>query len=74
MDVFNLLIWGGALLTLIGLAGIIWCIVLVARARRAGLEAEAFHERMKSVVALNMGALFLSMLGLIAVVMGLMLR
>lgn len=74
MSVFDWLIWGGAALTLAGLGGIIWCILTVTRTRRAGLEGEAFAARMRSVVAVNMGALFLSMLGLILIVAGLMLR
>ncbi|MDO5658904.1 MAG: hypothetical protein Q4G36_11360 [Paracoccus sp. (in: a-proteobacteria)] len=74
MTVFDWLIWGGAALTLAGLIGIVWCIIAVTRAKRAGLEGEAFQARMRGVVAVNMGALFLSMLGLMGVVAGLMLR
>ena len=74
MTVFDGLIWGGAVLTLAGVAALIWCILTVARARRAGLDDAALHERMRRVVAVNMGALAASMLGLMAVVLGIMLR
>ena len=73
MDIFQMLIWGGALLTLIGLAALIWCIATVMRARRAGLDDETLKQKMRSVLAVNMGALAASMLGLMIVVTGIML-
>lgn len=77
MTAFDLLIWGGALLTALGLCAILWCILRVFRARRdrasgkldeAGLRAE-----MQRIVAINMAALASSMLGLMAVVVGVLL-
>ena len=38
MNIFDGLIWGGATLSLVGLAGLVWCIVKVWSARRAQLE------------------------------------
>ncbi|WP_134726117.1 hypothetical protein [Paracoccus luteus] len=73
MTVFDLVIWGGAALTAAGLAGIVWCIVAVARAKRARLDDAAMRARMGRVVAVNMAALAASMLGLMAVVLGIML-
>lgn len=73
MTVFDGLIWGGAVLTLAGVAALIWCILTVARARRAGLDDAALRERMRRVVAVNMGALALSMIGLMAVIVGILL-
>ncbi len=63
----------GATVTLLGLAGLIWCILRVARARKAGLEDEALRGVMQKTVALNLGALFLSVIGLMMVVVGLLL-
>ena len=63
----------GATVTLLGLAGLIWCILRVARARKAGLEDEALRGVMRKTVALNLGALFLSVIGLMMVVVGLLL-
>lgn len=74
MTIFEILIWGGAGLTLLGLAALIWCIITVSRARRAGLDDEALRAKMRGVLAVNMGALAASMLGLMAVVMGIMLN
>jgi len=50
-----------------------WCIVIVARAKRAGLDEAAMRERIQGVVAINMGALCLSVLGLIMVIVGILL-
>ncbi|WP_234855325.1 hypothetical protein [Paracoccus everestensis] len=73
MTVFDGLIWGGAVLTLGGVAALIWCILAVARARRAGLDDSALRDRMRPVLAVNMGALALSMIGLLLVITGIVL-
>ena len=67
------LIWIGALVTLLGLAGLIWCILKVQKARRQGLDDAALKAALQSVVALNLGALFLSAIGLMMVVVGILL-
>ena len=77
MTAFDLLIWGGALLTALGLCAILWCIVRVLGARRARAEGRldeaGLRARMQRVVVINMAALASSMLGLMAVVVGVML-
>ena len=67
------LIWIGALVTLVGLAGLIWCILKVQRARKQGLDDAALKAELQKVVALNLGALFLSAIGLMIVVVGILL-
>ena len=67
------LIWIGAALTLVGLIGLIWCIVIAVRARREGLDEDAMRERLQRVVALNLGALAVSAIGLMTVVLGVFL-
>jgi len=69
----GVLIWAGALVALIGLAGLIRCIVLAAQAKRAGLDDNAMRQRLQKLVALNLGALFLSAIGLMMVVIGVIL-
>ncbi|MGB5869384.1 MAG: hypothetical protein WBH04_04250 [Albidovulum sp.] len=64
------LVWIGALVTLGGLLGLIGCIISVARARKAGLSEEALKTRLQRVVAWNLGAMFLSVIGLMIVVIG----
>lgn len=67
------LIWGGATVSLLGLAGLFWCILIVVRARRAGLDDAEMRKRLAKVMPLNMAALLLSALGLIMVVVGILL-
>ena len=67
------LIWGGAALTLVGLAGLGYCILRVGRARRAGLDDAALRAELQRVVTLNLAAVGVSALGLAAVVAGIIL-
>jgi hypothetical protein len=69
----EILIALGAGVTLVGLVGLIWCILRVTKAKRAGLDDEALRVVMQKTVALNLGALFLSVIGLMMVVVGLLL-
>lgn len=67
------LIWSGAGMSILGIAGIGWCVVLVTRARGAGLPDAELRARLRRVVALNLGALVLSAIGLMMVVVGILL-
>lgn len=67
------LVWIGAALAVMGLAGLIWCIVVAARAKREGLEGAAMEARLRKLVAMNLGALAVSGLGLMLVVLGVFL-
>ncbi len=69
----EILIWLGAGISLVGLAGLVWCIVQVWKARRAGLSDEELRAAVQKVVPLNSGALFLSVIGLMLVVLGIAL-
>lgn len=70
MNIFDLLIWTGVFLSLAGLAGLIWCIVFVARARRQAHTDDELKEKLQKALPLNLGALFLSVIGLMLVVLG----
>lgn len=67
------MVWGGAGLSLLGLLGLGWCIIKVSRAKRAQLDDEAMRIVLRKVVPLNMGALFLSVIGLMMVILGISL-
>lgn len=67
------MIWVGAVLSLSGVGGLLWCIVLALKARRAGLSDDAMRARLQHIVTLNMAALGVSALGLMAVVAGILL-
>ncbi len=70
----EILVWIGAAVTLAGFFGIIWSIVAVTRARKAGLDDAALRARLNAILPLNVGALFLSFLGLMLVMVGVILR
>ena len=67
------LIWLGALISVLGLLGLLFCIARVWGERRKGLDDEALREVVRKVVPLNMGALLFSVLGLMMVIMGIFL-
>ncbi|MCK4712174.1 MAG: hypothetical protein KAT26_04775 [Marinosulfonomonas sp.] len=67
------LIWAGAAVSLIGLVGILYCIVIAVKAKRANLPDEEMRARLQRLVVLNMAALLLSMVGLMMVVAGILL-
>lgn len=69
----QILIWIGAVVTLVGLAVILWSILEIVNAKRAGLDDETLRARLQRAVTVNLGAFFLSALGLIMVVAGIML-
>lgn len=73
MDVFDLLILCGAAVTVLGFVGLVWCILRVWRARRSGMADEDLRRVVQGVVPLNFGALAVSVLGLMMVVIGISL-
>ncbi|MBI1217348.1 MAG: hypothetical protein GC186_02270 [Rhodobacteraceae bacterium] len=68
------LIWGGAVLALAGVAGLLASAIGALRLRRAGLDDAALQARLKRLVFFNLGALGAGMVGLMAVVVGVLLR
>ncbi|WP_430464002.1 hypothetical protein [Tabrizicola sp.] len=68
----ELMIWIGAGLTGLGLAGLIYCIWLAARAKRANLPEAEMRAELQRAVVWNMGALAVSGVGLMFVVFGVM--
>nr|WP_189632692.1 hypothetical protein [Gemmobacter lanyuensis] len=67
------LIGVGAVVSLAGIAGLIWCILLALKARSTSTNDEEMRLRLQRVVLLNMGALGISALGLMIVVSGILL-
>ncbi|MEX0338551.1 MAG: hypothetical protein AB3N11_05870 [Arenibacterium sp.] len=70
---FEIIVWVGATLSVLGLIGLIWSIIKVARARRANLPDEELRAAVAAVLPLNLGALFLSVIGLMLVIVGVFL-
>lgn len=69
----EILIWVGAALATLGLIGILWCVMVVLNAKRAGLDDDAMKAKLQKIIAWNMGAFLLSALGLMIVVVGIFL-
>jgi hypothetical protein len=69
----DVLIWAGATLSFLGLVGLVYCIVRVAKARKAKLDDEALRGEVQKVMPVNMGSLFVSVLGLMMVILGIFL-
>ena len=68
-----MLIWFGAALSVLGMIGIVASIVMVARAKKAKLDDAEMRARISKILPVNMGALFVSMIGLMMVIVGIVL-
>ena len=66
------LIWGGAVVVMLGVTGLIYCAQQSLKAKR--LDEEAARAVMQKVVVWNLASVAVAVLGLMAVVMGLVLR
>ena len=69
----DLLIWIGSILSILGLIGLVWCIKTVLKAKKLAKSDEELRLSLQKVVPLNMAALFLSAIGLMLVILGIML-
>ena len=63
----------GALITLIGLSALGYCIFCGVRARKAGLQGDALIAVLRRLVPINLAALCLSAMGLSLVTIGILL-
>jgi len=67
------LVWLGAAVSVLGLLGILGCILSVVRARRAGMNDADLRARLRRIVVWNMAALLTSATGLGLVAVGVIL-
>ena len=70
----DFLIWGGAIVSFIGLIGLIWCIIKARHAKNAANSDEELNAAIRKLIPWNMGALFLSTIGLMIVIVGIFLQ
>lgn len=68
------MVWLGAAVTLAGVGGLVACMVHVWRLRRAGLPDADLRAALGRAVTWNMVALFVAVLGLMAVILGVSFR
>ena len=69
----EILIWIGSILSILGLIGLLWCIKTVIKAKKLANSDEELRTSLQKVIPLNMAALFLSAIGLMLVILGIML-
>lgn len=67
---YEAMIWAGTVLTLVGVAALGWCVLRAAGIRRAGLGDADLRRALMALLPVNLGALFVSALGLMLVVIG----
>lgn len=64
------LVWVGTAISLVGLAGLILSIIKVAGLKKKDLPDEELRAAVQKVMPLNLGSLFLSVIGLMTVMVG----
>ena len=69
----ELLILIGSILSILGLFGLFWCIKTVVKAKKIATSDEELRSSLQKVVPRNMASLFLSAMGLMLVILGIML-
>ena len=67
------MILSGAIVTIIGLSGLIYCILKAFRAKKSDLKGEELSKQLKKLVLVNLISLFLSAIGLGLVIVGILL-
>jgi len=70
----DFLIWGGAVVSFSGLVGLVWCIIKARQAKNAAGSDEELNAAIRKLIPWNMGALFLSTIGLMVVIIGIFLQ
>ncbi len=69
----DFLILLGTIVTLMGLCILIWCILRVNKARQNITDDTEMRDKLKNMAAVNTLALFLSFIGLMIVILGIIL-
>ncbi len=67
------LVWIGAVISVIGLIGLVYSVVIVTRAKRNAQSDDELRDKIRAAMPINLGAFLLSTLGLMAVIVGLLL-
>lgn len=70
---WDIMIWTGAAISLIGLSAIVYCIVRVAQAKKNAQGEDALRAQLQAVLPINLGAMLLSVIGLMLVALGVIL-
>ena len=68
-----ILIWGGALLSVFGLIGLLFSMYKVAKAKKNNTSDQELRDSIKAAMPLNLASLFVSVLGLMSVTIGVLM-
>ena len=68
-----ILIWGGAVLSIVGLIGLLFSMFKVASAKKNTRSDEDLRVSIQAAMPLNLASLFLSVLGLMSVTIGVLI-
>ncbi|KAB7613645.1 hypothetical protein F9L33_09720 [Amylibacter sp. SFDW26] len=66
------MIIAGVITTLLGLIGLMYCILKAYKAKKAGLQGTELTEHLKKLVAVNLASFLLSAIGLALVLVGIL--
>lgn len=69
----DIMIIAGVVVTLIGLAGLVYCMVKAYKAKKAGLVGDDLTAHLKKLVVVNLLSFLFSAIGLMLVVFGIIL-
>lgn len=67
------IMWTGAGIMVLGFIGIMISIVMITRAKGAGLDDAALRARLEKILPVNLGSLFVAVIGVMTVIIGLIL-
>lgn len=70
---FDIIVWIGAGVSVLGLVGLVWSIIRVMGAKKRAKTDEDIRDAVQKALPLNLGALFLSVIGLMLVIVGIFL-
>ena len=68
-----ILIWGGVLLSLFGLIGLLFSMYKVAKAKKNNTSDQELRDSIKAAMPPNLASLFVSVLGLMSVIIGVLM-
>ncbi|WP_194096186.1 hypothetical protein [Marivivens aquimaris] len=69
----DIVIWIGAAVTLLGVIGLMSTVVMVGKAKKSSSNDEEMRARLQKIIPMNFAALAVSMIGLMAVIVGISL-
>ncbi|NIY73865.1 hypothetical protein HCZ30_15650 [Marivivens donghaensis] len=69
----DIVIWIGAAVTLLGVIGLMSTVVMVGKAKKSSANDEEMRARLQKIIPMNFAALAVSMIGLMAVIVGISL-